>query len=37
MRDILIGKEEEREKRGKGIAEPLVHPVTKDREEAGNS
>ena len=27
----------ERERRGEGIAEPLVHPVTKDREGAGNS
>ena len=33
----LIGKEEGREKREEGIAEPLVHPVTKDREGAGNS
>ena len=35
-RDILIGREEEREKREEGISEPLVHPVTKDREGAGN-
>ena len=32
----MIGKEEEREKREEGISEPLVHPVTKDREGAGN-
>ena len=35
--DILIeqGEEKKREKRGEGNSEPLVHPVTKDREGAG--
>ena len=32
----MIGREEEREKREEGISEPLVHPVMKDREGAGN-
>ena len=29
-------REERRRKREEGISEPLVHPVTKDREGAGN-
>ena len=29
-------REREREKREKGVSKPLVHPVTKDREGAGN-
>ena len=35
-RSILRGREREREKREKGVSKPLVHPVMKDREGAGN-
>ena len=30
-----IEREERRERREEGVSEPLVYPVTKDREEAG--